>query len=172
MRRTLGGWSSPPSCGPSRILLLSFCQQHHVPYWDLWFCNSSGKCLSRRVVSVNCSLTISPVPGQTSFLPNGKASGQWRPPACGEGKERLEGREARVHLLFPGAALLTEDPARPPALSLSACPFPSWVQVLNLDCPPRSLGSLAKWMHSSPAPSPPLAAAVAGQGGVQTLVFL
>lgn len=118
VRRALGGWFSPPSFGPSRILLLSFRQQHHVPYRDPRLCDSSGKRLSRRGVSVNCSLIISPVPGQTSFLPNGKASGQWRPPSCGEGKERLEGREARVHLLFPGAALLTEDPAQP-----TSCPF-------------------------------------------------
>ena len=34
-KRTLGGWSSPPTFGHSRILCVSVLWQHHVLYWDL-----------------------------------------------------------------------------------------------------------------------------------------
>ena len=56
--RTLGGWSSPTSFGPSRILFVSVLWQHHVLYWDLMLSNSSDKwSWPSRVVLVNISLS-------------------------------------------------------------------------------------------------------------------
>ena len=57
-KRTLGGWSFPPSFGPSRILFVSVLWQHHVLYWDLMLWNSSDKwAWPSRVVLVNISLS-------------------------------------------------------------------------------------------------------------------
>lgn len=58
VKRTLGGWSSPPSFGPSRILFVGVLWQHHVLYWDLMLRNNSNKwAWPSRVVLVNISLS-------------------------------------------------------------------------------------------------------------------
>lgn len=68
-RRTLGGWSSPPSFGPSQILQVSFQQQHLVPYWDLLLLDSSGKwAWPRWVILVSSSLTVQGQGGQSWLL--------------------------------------------------------------------------------------------------------